>query len=719
MKRILSLLTAMLFTLCLSAATYYASPNGSGDGSSYSTPTTFAQGVAKLSQPGDTLYLLGGTYYFSDKFSINRQGSKSKYIVISGYPGEKAILDFSQQPYRKEVTGYDNIGISISSTTTFLHIKYLTIRYAGKNGLLNNGSYCLFENLDVYGCGDTGIQMKNGGNNTILNCDSHDNFDYKTMSGTQANFGGNADGFADKQFTGAGNHYIGCRAWNNSDDGWDFFDRTSNSNTIIENCVCYQNGMPYYDMSNNPRALGVDKAWFDSKVGTQMTDRYGNTITITLDRYPCQGNGNGFKMGGNYSIHKILIHHCLAVANNARGFDQNNNGGTMWVYNNTGYANGYNFGFTTAYGTNYMQNNVSLSGKNADQPNSKTVAANDHNTWNSGFACSSADFQSLDTTQILAPRAEDNSLAEGSCLRLASGSNLIDAGIDVNLGYNGYAPDLGCYETPGEHHDPEPETPEETYPTEQPEGTHAVAFVTLPGSAADKPLLKYLRANDSLWIPETDATDTEVDYTNYEVIVLGSVPKSNAVGFAPLKGYDKPMVLLKPFLLKTGVWDWGTAVNTADLSIAVTDASHPLFEGVTITDGKAQLFAQCATNAVTAISTWNNTEGFTVLASPESQADNTSVAYLPAGTNCNGTTLPQPMYMIGVSEYSTIYLTTDGKRLIENAICLLLGIQNNHPQGIEQIVNRNSSNQKFINNGQLFIQAGDAVYDVTGRRIKR
>ena len=719
MKRILFLIAAMLLTISLNAATYYASPNGSGDGSSYSTPTTFAQGVAKLSQPGDTLYLLGGTYYFSDKFSINRQGSKSKYIVISGYPGEKAILDFSQQPYRKEVTGYDNIGISISSTTTFLHIKYLTIRYAGKNGLLNNGSYCLFENLDVYGCGDTGIQMKNGGNNTILNCDSHDNFDYKTMSGTQANFGGNADGFADKQFTGAGNHYIGCRAWNNSDDGWDFFDRTSNSNTIIENCICYQNGMPYYDMSKNPRALGVDKPWFDSKVGTQMTDRYGNTITITLDRYPCQGNGNGFKMGGNYSIHKILIHHCLAVANNARGFDQNNNGGTMWVYNNTGYANGYNFGFTTAYGTNYMQNNVSLSGKNADQPNSKTVAANDHNTWNSGFACSSADFQSLDTTQILAPRAADNSLAEGTCLRLASGSNLIDAGIDVNLGYNGYAPDLGCYETPGEHHDPEPETPEETYPTEQPEGTHAVAFVTLPGSAADKPLLKYLRANDSLWIPETDATDTEVDYTNYEVIVLGSVPKSNAVGFALLKGYDKPMVLLKPFLLKPGVWDWGTAVNTADLSIAVTDASHPLFEGVTITDGKAQLFAQCATNAVTAISTWNNTEGFTVLASPESQADNTSVAYLPAGTNCNGTTLPQPMYMIGVSEYSTIYLTTDGKRLIENAICLLLGIQNNHPQGIEQIVNRNSSNQKFINNGQLFIQAGDAVYDVTGRRIKR
>ena len=718
----------------VTAATYYASPNGSGDGSSYSTPTTFSAGLAKLKNPGDTLYLLSGQYDLGNTIVQNLHGSSSRRIVISGYEGMNeqgsysAILDFRTTPYGTR-------GLQVKSSVSYLHIKNLTLRYSGKNNLHNSGTYCLFENLDIYGSADTGCQMKgddtgnSGHSNIIKNVDSHDNFDYKTTgTGGVANFGGNADGFADKQFTGAGNHYIGCRAWNNSDDGWDFFQRVSNSNTIIENCICYQNGPAYYNMSQNPRATGVDKAWFDSKVGTEMTDRYGNIITITLDRYPCQGNGNGFKMGGAGknpdgtaapTNHKILIHHCLAVANNARGFDQNNNGGTMWVYNNTGYDNGYNFGFTTAYGTNYMQNNVSLSGKNADQPNSKTVAANDHNTWNSGFACSSADFQSLDTTQILAPRAADNSLAEGTCLRLASGSNLIDAGIDINLGYNGYAPDLGCYETPGEHHDPEPETPEETYPTEQPEGTHAVAFVTLPGSAADKPLLKYLRANDSLWVAETDATDNTEDYSGYEVIVLGSVPKSNAVGFAPLKGYDKPMVLLKPFLLKTGVWDWGTAVNTADLSIAVTDASHPLFEGVTITDGKAQLFAQCATNAVTAISTWTNTEGFTVLASPESQADNTSVAYFPAGTNCNGTTLPQPMYMIGVSEYSTIYLTTDGKRLIENAICLLLGIQNNHPQGIEQIVNRNSSNHKFIKDGKLYIQAGGMLFDATGRRISR
>ncbi len=712
MKKLFITFVLCTWALAHFAATYYASPNGKGNGNSYSSPTSFSGGVSKLTQPGDTLYLLGGTYYFTDKYSINKQGSKSKYIVISGYPGEKAVLDFRQVAYGVR-------GITVHENSLYVHIKDLAIAYSGKNNLYNEGSYCLFENLDIYGSADTGCQMKKGGNNIIKNVDSHDNFDYKTMSGTTANFGGNADGFADKQFTGAGNHYIGCRAWNNSDDGWDFFQRVSNSNTIIEHCVCYQNGPAYYDMSQNPRATGVDKAWFDSKTGTQMTDRYGKTITITLDKYPCQGNGNGFKMGGQFTDHKILIHHCLAVANNERGFDQNNNGGTMWVYNNTGYANGYNFGFTTAYGTNYMQNNISLSGRNADQPKSKTNVTNDHNTWNNGYSCSAADFLSLDTTRILAPRQADGSLTESTCLRLADGSKLIDAGTDLNLGYNGLAPDLGCYEKEGEYHEP---VPEDTIPTVQPEGTHAIAYVTVPGATEDKALLHYLRANKQLWIVETDASDPEKDYSAYEVIVLGSKPNSGATGFTPLKGYNKPMVLLKPFLLRSTVWNWGNAVNTAELGVIVGQPEHPLFEGLAISDNTLTLFTEANTNAVTGISSWTATTGFETLATAESVNNGTltTIADFPAGTDCNGTVLPQRLIMIGVSEYSTAFLSEDGKRLIENAICLLAGITERQPQGVEQTATHPSStiNHKFLYEGQLYIQSGYRIFDITGRPVQ-
>lgn len=711
-------LTLVLCTLSLGtfATTYYASPDGNGSGT-FDNPASFKAGLLKLSQPGDTLYLFSGQYDLMTTDVNNLNGSTTKHIVISGYEGINrsgtypAILDFRQ-------TAYGDRGLQIKSTCSYLHVKNLTLRYSGKNNLLNNGSYCLFENLDIYGSADTGCQMKTGGNNTIKNVDSHHNFDYKTMSGNTANFGGNADGFADKQFTGAGNHYIGCRAWCNSDDGWDFFQRVSTSNTIIENCICFQNGCPYYDMSQNPRALGVDKAWFDSKEGITMTDRNGKTITVSLAQYPCQGNGNGFKMGGNYTDHKIIVHHCLAVGNYARGFDQNNNGGTMWLYNNSAYDNYVNYGFTTAYGTNTLQNNISFLSQNNDSYRSQNVAANDHNTWNTDLVAAKSDFQSLDTTLILYYRTSDGALSETNFMRLTSGSKLIDAGIDVNLGYNDLAPDLGCYEYPGERHDPEPP---DTVPVVQPEGTHAVAFVTIPDATEDKALLQYLRTNDSLWIVETDALDNSVDYSAYECIVLGCKPSSSAAGFTPLKGYNKPMVLLKPWLLKQGVWSWGTAINTADLSVDVLQPEHPLFEGLTLTDGQLQLFEQCNTNAVTAISDWSlqpSASSIQTLATPVSQSSAVTIAEIPTGTDCNGTVIPQRMIMIGVSEYSTTYLTLDGKKLIENAICLQLGIENNHPSGFTNYKPQ-TTNRKYIQNGQLFIQAGDAVYDITGRRINR
>lgn len=691
MKRYLTLIALAIGITSAQAATYYAT-----------NTATFATGLSSLQNPGDTLYLHGGTYEFSDKVSVNKQGTAAKPIVIIGYPGEKVILDFHK-------VAYGTRGLTIHANALYVHVKDLTIAWSGKNNLYCEGSYCLFENLDIYGSADTGCQMKKGGNNVIKNVDSHDNFDYeegfapsKSQNGP-ANFGGNADGFADKQFTGAGNHYIGCRAWNNSDDGWDFFQRVSTSNTIIENCICYQNGKPYYDMTQNPRASGVDKAWFDQYVGTSVIDRYGNTIQISLERFPNLGNGNGFKMGGQGTDHKILIHHSLAIGNYARGFDQNNNGGTMWVYNNTAYDNNVNYGFTTAYGTNTIQNCISFATQNSDAYKSQNVVTIDHNSWNNAFSVSKNDFQSLDTTQILGPRAADGSLAESTCLHLKSSSALIDAGIDVNLWYNGDAPDLGCYEYPGERHDP---IPEDTVPTVQPEGTHKVAFVTIPGCAEDKPLLRYLRQNDSLWIMETEAADATVDYSEYEVIVLGNKPASSAAGFAALKGYDKPIVLLKPWLLKPEAWSWGTAINTADAAIIVSDTDHPLFEGLNITDGSLTLFNSVSTNGVTAISAWSNTElSVQTLGSPVSVPTASSIAILS-----------NDIIMIGVSEYSMTDISEDGKRLIENAILLQLGIR--MPESIENPKSQ-IKNQKFINNGTLYIEASGVVYDAYGRCIQR
>ncbi|MBR4460899.1 MAG: hypothetical protein IKS26_05265, partial [Paludibacteraceae bacterium] len=203
MKRFFTILCTVATACMLHAATYYCSPSGNGSGNSYNTPCSLTDGINKLTTGGDTLYLLGGQYNVGKTTISGKNGiSSSRYMVISGFPGQTAILDFRSTPYGTR-------GLQISSNCTYLHIKDLTLRYSGKNNLYNEGSYCLFERLDIYGSSDTGCQMKNGGNNIIKNVDSHDNFDYQHYnSAGKADFGGNADGFADKQFTGAGNHYI-------------------------------------------------------------------------------------------------------------------------------------------------------------------------------------------------------------------------------------------------------------------------------------------------------------------------------------------------------------------------------------------------------------------------------------------------------------------------------------------------------------------------------
>ena len=790
MKASISLLLLTLFlSSSLSAATYFSSPAGTGNGSSYSSPCSLSTGISKLKNAGDTLYLLGGQYDLGNTKISSKNGSSTAYIVISGYPGEQVILDF-------RTTAYGTRGLQVASSCTYLHIKDLTLRYSGKNNLYNEGSYCLFENLDIYGSSDTGCQMKVGGYNIIKNVDSHDNFDYeldKSGNLTQCDFGGNADGFADKQHSGAPNHYIGCRAWNNSDDGWDFFDRVTTGETIIEQSICYKNGPAYYDMRNHPR-YQTDKAWFDQFATPRtVVDADGNTVTVSLDRYPNMGNGNGFKMGGNYSSHQIMVHHCLAVANTVKGFDQNNNDGTMRVYNNTGYLNGYDFGFTTAYGTLSIQNCLSYKSKNANATQSAKTLVNLYNSWNiSGLTVNASDFLSLDTTQILAARQADGSLAEGTLLRLAAGSPLIDAGTDVGLTYTGAAPDLGCYETDGILHPTITCTSDnsEQWLSEGEEispivfqwggaatrlkcsslptgitykisnnnhtltlsgsiaqaGTYTiivstisdqeevnsliatlhiksrackkVGFITQPDSPEDALILSKLHRSDSLAIIILDATATDTDYSLYDVLVLGAKPNSSAAAFAQLEGYDKPMLVLKPFLYKSSVWNWGTPVNTQDLAVYVPDTTHTIFQHINFRgSNELTLFTQCTINAVTAITDW--TQEGTYLASPVSQSTYTTIADMPAGTVIGGTTLPQRVVTIGISEYSTVYLTDEALQLLENAVYYLLSIPlpQGPTQGITIDQQPHPTIRKVCTSQGIRLIIGDKTYDLLGRAI--
>ncbi len=424
---------------------YYTAPNAKGDGRSLETPGKLTE-MIKLLQPGDSLLMRGGQYDLSETVVIKCSGDEDNRIYIGRYQHEKPILDFRNQPGQRDFNGVNCKG-------DYLHFYGLTIRYAGFKGFYSIGARNIIEGLDVYGCCDTGIQHKGGTENYIINCDSHDNFDYVTGGLTAADYGGNADGFGDKQYStiGSGNYYIGCRAWNNSDDGWDFYQR--NGKTQITNCISFHNG-PYVTnmnefMKTNPRGTCGDKAWFAQFANgkeVEIVNADGMKVKCSMAKYFNTGNGNGFKLGGDNKKHYCTLHRCLAVDNGVKGFDQNNNASNMYIYNCTAYKNQvHDFGFSNARNGRYLDIKNSVSVSNNVKINDNEDDSSD--SWSANFQISEKDFQSTDMAALTAERDADFNLPKSKFLQLTPTSILRNAGESlIGITYKGTAPDLGCYE---------------------------------------------------------------------------------------------------------------------------------------------------------------------------------------------------------------------------------------------------------------------------------
>ena len=426
-----TLLTAILtgVTCLLSATTYYASPTGSSSGSGTITnPYDFTTGIGKSLIGGDSLIVRGGLYNFSSTQRISKSGTTVNYLQVVAFPGEVPVFDFRKQAYAD-----GSQGVLLSGN--YVHLKGIIIQGAGDNGLQVTGSNNFIERCTTRWNSDSGTQMKTGSNNLLLNCDSYENFDYKSGGIATPDFGGNADGFADKQYTNSGtNTYKACRSWRNGDDGWDSYQKVGN--TVYDSCWCYSMAPATFDMTDNIRFKTDSATWF-YQFKDPVSGRY------VMKNY---GNGNGFKLGGLNTLHNTTLHNCISVANKVKGFDQNNNAGVMTIYNCTSYKNGNNYGFTNStYGTLIIKNCASLTsiGSNSFNTNSVTQA---FNSWNTGFTCVPGDFVSLDETQMLNNRQADGSLPEITLLHLTPTSGLIDKGTNVGFSFIGIAPDLGAYE---------------------------------------------------------------------------------------------------------------------------------------------------------------------------------------------------------------------------------------------------------------------------------
>jgi hypothetical protein len=384
----------------VNAKTYFVSLSGSDAApGSITQPFLTIPKAYLITVAGDTIVVRGGTYAITTTINLSKSGTMSSRYYLMAYPGERPLLDCSSM-----AVSSSNRGIKLSGS--FWYVKGIDIKKAGDNGMNVSGSNNIIEFCSFYENSDTGLQLGGGASdNQIINCDSYYNADPSQ---------GNADGFSPKLDVGNGNYFYGCRSWQNSDDGWDGYVRPrplKTNTTTLENCWSFNNG-------------------------------YLN------DGSASSGNGNGFKMGGSDSAnleHNFILKRCLAFDNRVKGFDQNNNRGSMTLYNCTGYRNGSNYNISgpiDSGSTVTLINCVALGSYGA--LGSYTVQGT--NSWLGPFSITSADFVSVDTTGVRGTRKADGSLPDITFMHLASASQLIDAGTNVGLTFLGKGPDLGAFE---------------------------------------------------------------------------------------------------------------------------------------------------------------------------------------------------------------------------------------------------------------------------------
>ncbi|MFE5323255.1 OmpL47-type beta-barrel domain-containing protein [Paenibacillus sp. NPDC056579] len=393
---------AALFVISTSvfAASYYISPTGNDNNSGTEiAPFKSIMKAQSASSSGDTVYIRGGVY---DDFEIANTDSNYNYvhditksgITYEAYPGERPVFDFKHVPTNlrvaafrvaDKVTGIKFKGFDVTGVKVGNQKQSEVFRVIGQAD---------FENVAAHDNEANGFYFTTRGTGIVLNCDSYNNI------GPTDTSAGNTDGF--------GAHagpvsFINSRAWNNSDDG---FDSISSSAPVI-----------------------YDHSWSFNHRGNQDG----------------KGDKNGFKVGGYTTRTEGLpsplpvhtVKYSLAVNNGGAGFYANHQPGQAanWT-NNTAYKNGRaNFDMLervspTQVGDipgyrEVLHDNVAYVGKaiiNDNNPSENVT----NNSWtiNGGLNITDADFVSLDTTQLSAPRKPDGSLPDVTFMRPVPASPL-------------------------------------------------------------------------------------------------------------------------------------------------------------------------------------------------------------------------------------------------------------------------------------------------------
>jgi len=437
--RIVSLLGLLLLAAPSGglAGTWYVAPDGvdSNTGASNSPFATIMRAQSAASS-GDTVYLRDGDYHLEngDLTATNAPWAIVNNITKSGilyqaYPGERPVFDFSAvQPAGYRVTAF----LVKASNCQFIGFEVVGVQVTIKAGEASNtqsecfrvdgGNRNRFERLAMHDGMGIGWYLTRGQSNVVLNCDAYNNRGLDSLSM------GNIDGFGihGNSTSHTGNTLLGCRAWFNSDDGFDLINCMAPA--TISNCWAFYNGY-----LTNLASSG--------------------------------GDGNGFKSGGygvsggSYPVPvpRHVTQFCLAVSNRVSGFYANHHTGGLDWFHNTAFRNSVNYNMlcnlnAAGYSNDVpgfdhvMKNNLGYSARSTEVSNLGPTNDVACNYFTLPVTVASADFMSFDYSLLTAPRQADGDLPYIAFGQLVSGSDCVNAGTNWGFAFAGSAPDLGAFE---------------------------------------------------------------------------------------------------------------------------------------------------------------------------------------------------------------------------------------------------------------------------------
>ena len=513
-KKAMAVLGLVAFVVMTASANdiHVATTGNDDNAGTEEAPLLTIHKAVELVQAGDRILIHEGTYYISERIKIPALPTNPDLrCEMRAWPEDavgKVIIDGSNMHHTTESAFKMGRCIYVNHLANYWTFYGLTLQNAEDNGMKLEGSYNIIERCVFRWNNDTGLQIGmfkdfdieetksfpisgqpqfNPGYtycryNKVINCDSYENYDYRTYNGYESDSdrGGDADGFACKLFPGPGTEFHGCRAWTNSDDNWDLY--MVYHPVVIDHCWAYNAG--------------------HTKDGQEGK------------------NGNGFKLGGggsaggaafDQSVGAHVVTNCVSFKNLHKGFDQNNAYEGMYIFNCVAWGNEYNYRFPTEFkygmmdihncvgwGATAEKNGVHVGNHEFLSPDKEgyqdPTEGTTYNSWTTIDGCNpikegykegkiqietqdhSGEFLSLSVADFMADRQDDGSLPDNNFARLKPGSIFKDMGMpvigftptrkmteeqcaaagleyitadDIYIPFNDAAPDFGAYELDG------------------------------------------------------------------------------------------------------------------------------------------------------------------------------------------------------------------------------------------------------------------------------